>query len=197
MMCSYTQIYPRVSPHISKLATSLTIDQEWVSGDRDATAQWSYDFSPDNSYVAYHKLYRQEQLPFAEVNQQTEYGYWYYSTLSTNTLTHRTGGSDATTRQQFATNGSLDNTVDTNYRAIRNAYPVFAFAQDLGSVGSTSVYTMFQLSLHQTDAVQFLGEKDVQVVPSLWTSYFSDEVAAVSSLLWHQQVQSRLIDNHR
>ena len=70
-MCSYTQIYPRVSLHTSILAISLTADSEWVSGDRDATAQWSYDMSPDDSYVAYHKLYRQEQLPFAEINQQT------------------------------------------------------------------------------------------------------------------------------
>ena len=180
MTCSYTQIYLQVSLQPSILAISLTIDQEWVSGDRDATAQWSYDIAPNDSYVAYHKLFRQEQLPFAEVNQPTEYGYWYYSTLSTTTLTHRTGGTDVATRQQFATNGSLDNTVDTNFRAIRDAYPVFAFAQDLGSVGSTSVSTLFQLSLHQTDAVQFLGEKDVQVVPSLWTSYFSDDVTAVS-----------------
>ena len=159
---------------------SLTARQEWVSGDRDAIAQWSYDISPDDSYVAFHKLFRQEQLPFAEVNQQTEYGYWYYSTLSTTTLTHRTGGTDVDTRKQFATTGSLDNSLDTNYRPIRDAYPVFAFAQDLASVGSTPVATTFQLSLHQTDAVQFLGEKDVQVVPSLWTSYFSDDVAAVS-----------------
>jgi hypothetical protein len=180
-MCSYTQTYPRVSLHTSILAISLTNDPEWVSGDRDAIAQWSYDISPDDSYVAYHKLYRQEQLPFAEVNQQTEYGYWYYSTLSTTTLTHRTGGTDVATRQQFATSGSLDNSVDTNYRPIRNSYPVFAFAQDLGSIGSTPVATTFQLSLHQKDAVQFLGEgQDVQVVPSLWTSYFSDDVSAVS-----------------
>jgi len=95
-------------------------------------------------------------------------------------LTHRSGA-DAATRQQFATNGSLDNSADTNYRPIRDAYPVFAFAQDLGSVGSVPVATTFQLSLHQKDAVQFLGEgQDVQVVPSLWTSYFSDDVSAVS-----------------
>ena len=178
--CSFTQTYPRVSLHTSTLIIPLTNDQEWVSGDRDAIAQWSYDISPDDSYVAYHKVFRQEQLPFAEINQQTEYGYWYYSTLSTTTLTHRSGA-DAATRQQFATNGSLDNSADTNYRPIRDAYPVFAFAQDLGSVGSVPVATTFQLSLHQKDAVQFLGEgQDVQVVPSLWTSYFSDDVAAVS-----------------
>jgi hypothetical protein len=177
----YTDISAGESAYTSTLGISLTNGPEWVSGDRDAIAQWSYDISPDDSYVAYHKLYRQEQLPFAEINQQTEYGYWYYSTLSTTSLTHRTGGTDVATRQQFATNGSLDNSADTNYRPIRDSYPVFAFAQDLGSVGSTPVATTFQLSLHQNDAVQFLGEgQDVQVVPSLWTSYFSDDVSAVS-----------------
>lgn len=158
----------------------LTANLEWVSGDRTAIAQWSFDVdSSDSGSVAYHKVFRQEQLPFAEINQQTEYGNWYYAAESTEGLTHRSG-SDTVTRQQFATRGSLDNAADANYRSINNAWPVFAFAQDLGSVGSSSRSTLFQLSLHQKDAVQFLGENGVQVVPSLWTSYFSDDIAAVS-----------------
>jgi len=150
-----------------------------VSGDRAATAEWSYDVSSDNSGVAYHKVFRQEQLPFAEINQQTEFGNWYYATKTTSSLTHRSGA-DTITRQQFATTGFLDNAADINYRPIRDAWPVFAFAEDLGSVGSSPVSTLFQISLHQTEAIQFLGEGGVQVVPSLWTSYFPDDVTAVS-----------------
>lgn len=163
----------------------LTSYQEWVSGDRNAIAEWSYDVnSTDSGNVAYHKVFRQEQLQFTEINDQTEYGNWYYTAANVDGLTHRSGP-DTDTRQQFATGGSLDNTIDTNYRSINNAWPVFAFAQDLRSVGSSSKSALFQLSLHQEDAVQFLGENGVQVVPSLWKSYFSDDIAAVSVGLEH------------
>jgi len=174
----YTDISAGEYPSVIA-STWLTSDTEWVSGDRAAIAEWSYDVSSDINAVAYHKVFRQEQLPFAEINQQTEFGNWFYATQSTTGLMHRSGA-DTVTRQQFATSGGLDNTADANYRAIQDAWPVFAFAKDLGSVGSSSVSTLFQLSLHQKDAIQFLGESGVQVVPSLWTSYFSDDVAAVS-----------------
>lgn len=180
MMCSCTRTSQQVGLAIPHTMTLLTTDQEWVSGDRAAIAEWSYGVGKDESSdgIAYHKVFRQEQLPFAEINQQTEYGNWYYATKNTASLTHRSGA-DTVTRLQFATSGVLDNKADANYRSIQDAWPVFAFAQDLGSVGSTPESALFQLSLHQKDAVQFLGENGVQVVPSLWTSYFSDDIAAV------------------
>lgn len=178
--CSYTQTSQLVGTRPLGIEILLTRIPEWVSGDRNAIAEWSFDVdTSDSGSVAYHKVFRQEQLPFAEINQQTEYGNWYYTAADAEGLTHRSG-SDTDTRKQFATSGSLDNAADTNYRSINNAWPVFAFAQELGSVGSSSKSALFQLSLHQKDAVQFLGENGVQVVPSLWTSYFSDDIAAVS-----------------
>jgi hypothetical protein len=179
MTCSCTQISRRVSLSTSCITILLTISQEWVSGDRTAIAEWDYGVdSSDNRAIAYHKVWRQEQLPFAEINQQTEYGNWHYAVENTTSLTHRSGA-DTVTRQQFAASGSLDGATDKNYRSINNAWPVFAFAHDLGSVGSSAIPTLIQLSLHQRDAIQFLGEKGVQIVPSLWTSYFSDDIAAV------------------
>jgi hypothetical protein len=129
--------------------------------------------------VAYHKVFRQEQLPYAEINQQTEYGNWYYATENVASLTHRSGA-DTTVRKQFADNGHLDNSADSNYRPISQAYPVFGFSRDLGSVGSSSASALFQISLHQENAIQFLGANGIQPVPSLWTSYFDDEIKAVS-----------------
>jgi hypothetical protein len=177
--CSCTQISRLVRLGSSYITISLTHLQEWVSGDRAAIAEWSYGVdSSDTDAIAYHKVWRQEQLSFSEINQQTEYGNWYYATENATSLTHRSGA-DTVTRQQFAASGSLDNAADTNFRSIQNAWPVFAFAHDLGAVGSSAVSILIQLSLHQKDAVQFLGKNGVQVVPSLWTSYFSDDIAAV------------------
>ncbi|KAM0716266.1 hypothetical protein Q7P37_007711 [Cladosporium fusiforme] len=128
--------------------------------------------------VAYHKVFRQSQLLFTEINQQTEYGNWYYATDDAATLTHQSGA-DVTVRQQFTREGALDDTADTNYRPINDAFPVFGFSRNLGSVGSSSANVVFQLSLHQENAVQFLGRDGVASVPSLWTSYFSDDIHAL------------------
>lgn len=129
--------------------------------------------------VAYHKVFRQEQLPYAEINQQTEYGNWYYATENVASLTHQSGA-DTAVRQQFVDNGLLDNSADGNYRPIQQAYPVFGFSRDMGSVDSSPASALFQISLHQENAIQFLGQNGVQPVPSLWTSYFSNDTQAVS-----------------
>lgn len=124
-------------------------------------------------------MFRQEQLPYAEINQQTEYGNWYYATENVASLTHQSGA-DTAVRQQFIDNGLLDNSADGNYRPIQQAYPVFGFSRDMGSVDSSPASALFQISLHQENAIQFLGQNGVQPVPSLWTSYFSNDTQAVS-----------------
>jgi hypothetical protein len=68
----------------------------------------------------------------------------------------------------------LNNTKDTNYRAIDDNYPVFGFASDLGNVTS-SVSTLYTIGLAQEQAVQFDGKDGVQPISSLWTSYFDSE----------------------
>jgi len=153
------------------------ISAEWVSGDHAATAQWSYgDVDGD---IAYHKVYRQQQLEFSETNQQADWGYWYYATANTNGLTYQSG-SDVTVRGHFAAGGNLPNTQDNDYRGINDDWPVFAFAVDLDQVEGTTQSRLFQLSLHQDNCVQFEGKLNtVTKLPCLWTDYFSSETAAM------------------
>lgn len=82
--------------------------------------------------VAYHKVWRQQQLEFSELDQQANWGYWYYATDNTKGLTYQSGA-DADVRSQFIDNGKLANTEDTNYRGIDDRFPVFGFAKDLGT----------------------------------------------------------------
>ncbi|WPG98109.1 Hypothetical protein R9X50_00089500 [Acrodontium crateriforme] len=128
--------------------------------------------------VAFHKVWRQEQLEFSEVNQQANWGNWYYATDNAKNLTHQSGA-DADVRGQFLTNGFLLNTQDVDYRAINDRYPVFGFALDLGVVTKSPVDTLFQLSLHQEHCIQFEGANGVEQLPCLWNSYFNSETAAV------------------
>ena len=96
-------------------------------------------------------------------------------------------GTNTDVRSAFATSGRLADTNDTNYRAINDSYPVFAFAVDLGAVNTAAVSTIFTLGLAQKEAIQFDGASGNASVPSLWTSYFSNEVDAVSHLLKEQR----------
>jgi hypothetical protein len=154
--------------------TNLMI--EWVSGDRNAVAAWEYGTTDG---VAYHKVYRQTQLAFSEVNQQGEWGDWYWATQDSNNMTHQSG-EDTVVRGQFASNGKLTNDGDTNFRAVASAWPVFGFSSDLGKVGSSPVSTLFTLGLTQIEAIQYEGASAYAPVPSLWKSYFDTDLAAVS-----------------
>lgn len=174
-----------------------------MSGDRSAVAEWQYGVEPTaapstisrirraispstnpirqaaSDGIAYHQIYRQTQLAFSEVQDQTEYGNFYYATDDSADLTFQSGP-DVDVRAQFTTKGVLANSKDTNFRAINQDYPTFAFAVNLGDVSSTPVSTLFTLGLAQEQAVQFDGAQGDVVVPSLWTSYYSSDLAALS-----------------
>ena len=128
--------------------------------------------------IAYHKFYRQTQLLWSETGDQTDYGDWYWATDNVAGLSFQSGA-DTAVRSAFVTSGTLANTNDTNFRAINDDYPTFAFAVDLGSVGATTVGTLFSLGLTQEQAIQFDGASGDVSVPSLWTSYYATELDAV------------------
>ena len=131
--------------------------------------------------IAYHKFYRQTQLLFSETADQADWGNWYWATNSVANLTYQSGA-DIDVRGSFTARGYLPDTSDTNYRSIQANYPVFGFAVDLGSVGASSVDTLFTLALAQQQAVQFNGANGTVSLPSLWTSYFANDLDAVCLL---------------
>ncbi|KAL4884746.1 hypothetical protein BJY04DRAFT_215199 [Aspergillus karnatakaensis] len=152
------------------------VSAEWVSGDRSAIAQWDYGVTDKG--VAYHKIHRQTPLLFSEHRDQAEWGDWYWATDSGVGLTYQTGA-DVDVRGAFASNGSLSNTNEANYRAISNEWPVFGFSHDLGSIQS-STRVLFSIGLTQTEAIQYTGNSTtLSPVPSLWTSYFSTGLDAL------------------
>lgn len=89
-------------------------------------------------------------------------------------------GADVTVRQNFLNNGVLPNILDSNYRAINRNWPVFVFANALRNVSITPVNTLYTIVHAQQDAIHFNGANGFTTVPSLWTSYFSSDLAMVS-----------------
>jgi len=158
----------------------VDISGEWASGDSSSVITWDYSTTTKTSpKVAFHTFERETQLLFSEINDRAEWGSWYWTADTAEGLTFQSGA-DTTVRQTFVSNGSLPNTKDTNFRAIDDDYPVFAFSHDLGSVGASAVSNVYTLSLFQPEAIQFLGTGDVQSVPSLWSSYFADPELAIT-----------------
>lgn len=94
-------------------------------------------------------------------------------------LTYQSGA-DVDVRGQFVNNGSLADTEDTDYRAINDDYPVFGFALDLGSVGSSSVESVFSINLAQgAAAIIYDSAAGNQTITSLWTATYSDDLSAL------------------
>ncbi|KZM27291.1 catalytic [Ascochyta rabiei] len=152
------------------------ISAEWVSGDVAVTAQWDFGLTDD---VVYHRLSRQDPQVLSEINDRAEWGSFYYVTDAKNGVSYQSGA-DGNVRGAFVTGGKLANLNDTNFRAINSTWPVFGYGVDLGSIGASPVSTLFPLGLCQDESIQFLGAEGVTVLPSLWKSYFADDLAALS-----------------
>ncbi|ESZ97777.1 hypothetical protein SBOR_1838 [Sclerotinia borealis F-4128] len=151
---------------------------EWTSIHKTDTAQWNY--TVDNG-IASHRSWRQTQSEFNAdyADDQAHWGSWLWSTKAVAGMTFQSGH-DVVVRQNFLSNGSLPNTQDTVYRAIQDAWPVFAFSNNLGNVGSTPVDTLYTIVHAQQNAIYFLGDGGLRSVPSLWTSYWNSDISLVS-----------------
>ncbi|KAH6875974.1 hypothetical protein BKA58DRAFT_310214, partial [Alternaria rosae] len=163
------------SPHNVQIYTDISA--EWTSGDVAAVAEWSYGTTSDG--IGYHKIWKQNQQTLSEVNDRAEWGNWYYSTEVIEGLSHKSGA-DSEVRDAFDNDGSLDNAEDSEFRPINAEWPVFGYALDMGSVGPAVKKQLYTIGLCQDDAIQFLGADGLKNVPSLWKSYFGDDLAALS-----------------
>ncbi|KAI1178624.1 glutaminase GtaA [Nemania sp. FL0916] len=153
------------------------VSGEWASGDLGAVIEWDYGTADG---IAYHTFHRQNQTEITESRELPNWGSFYWSTGISYGLSYQSG-SDVDVRGAFKQNGVLANTKDTNFRAVNDNWPVFGFAQDLGSVSEKSVNILFTIGLTQDNAIQLLGEgSDLTTYPSLWKSYFSSDLDAVT-----------------
>ncbi|XDG04405.1 hypothetical protein ABKA04_004020 [Annulohypoxylon sp. FPYF3050] len=153
------------------------VSAEWASGDLNAIIEWDHN-SADG--VAYHQFERQDQEPMSETNQQPNWGTWFWSTKDVEGLTWQSG-EDTVVRGAFIDNGVLPNTKDSNYRAVTDNWPVFGFANDLGSVGTDAVSTLYSIGMTQDGAINLFGEgSNLTTYPALWNSYFSSDVDAMT-----------------
>ncbi|KAI0073113.1 DUF1793-domain-containing protein [Panus rudis PR-1116 ss-1] len=107
------------------------ISAEWLTGNVSSPVIWK----TSTGNIITHTAQLAQQVTYGEDGDRSQYGAAYYSTPMANGVTYQTG-QDEVVRAQFANNGTLLNTQDTDFRAVSDRWPVFAFAHDLGEIGT-------------------------------------------------------------
>ncbi len=171
------------------------ISGEWAHGDSNQLIRWApetislnADGSNNAGALASWTITPNTPTVFNQVNDYPSWGTVLFSTKASGALTTQSGA-DSAVRSQFVGFGRLTNANDTNQpRAINNNYPVFAFSNAFGTVGTTPTKPFTLLLGHVRDpAINFLGNG----VHSLWRDYwpayenmlafaYNDAAAAVS-----------------
>ena len=89
-------------------------------------------------------------------------------------------GQDTVVRGQFANNGVLLNSQDTEFRAVSDRWPVFAFAEDLGFISQTSTPVVFSVGHIRDPAAEYIiANNQVQSRSSYFLSSHSTPADAV------------------
>ncbi|KAK7739143.1 hypothetical protein SLS53_005779 [Cytospora paraplurivora] len=144
---------------------------EFASGS-DVTQNITWDHG-STSGVLYNTFQLSTQQEFVELSQQAGWGQWFISTADTDGVTWKIGA-DTVVRPQFEANQTLDNTQDTDYRAINDNWPVFALSKDLGNVSSSEVGVLFTIGVSQDNVVNFQGNSSsATALTALWKSVYS------------------------
>ena len=171
------------------------ISGEWAHGDDNQLIKWNQesisltsDGSSQPGSLDTWTVTPANPAKFNQVNNYPSWGTVLFSTKASNSLTIQSGA-DVTVRSGFVANGHLDNSNDTDQpRPINDNFPVFAFANAFGTVGTTATQPFTLLLGHiRNPAINFLGKPQ----PSLWNQYwrnyesmlafaYNDSTAAVS-----------------
>ncbi|KAF9782924.1 hypothetical protein BJ322DRAFT_182136 [Thelephora terrestris] len=165
--------------HQVQLYTDVT--GEWlISGGTQPQSDQLFQWQATTGTTVNYQFSLQNQTQFLEVGGRARYGSVVYSTTQVSGLTYEVGP-DTVLRPGFISSGALNNTVDTQFRAISDMWPVFAFAHDLGVVGSTATTPVVYTIGHVRDPlVQVLNVPNIN---SLRGSYYLTRYSSTPDLV--------------
>jgi hypothetical protein len=144
------------------------ITGEWASSDESDVISWDATTTGSNRYWS---VQLQTPDPLTENTQMANWGSVIWGTPLAKNLSYQSGYS-ADVRNQFATAGSLADVIDTDYRAVNDDQPAFAFASDLGTVTSREQSVSFAVGHVRTPLISY-GPDATPILP-WWTTYWKD-----------------------
>ena len=179
-----------------------SITGQWlIPSDTEPESDQLFQWETVAGDIISHQMSLQNQTQFREVGGRPRYGSVVYSTkqvcsvssctkfcrsfinvFQINGVTYQVGENTAV-RQGFMTNGSLSNTVDSQFRAIDANWTVFGFGHDLGVVGPTSTMTtpvVYNIGYVRDPLAQLLNIPNVN---SLRGSYYLTRYNNTSDLV--------------
>jgi hypothetical protein len=147
------------------------ISGEWAHGTSSTLINWQeQQVAHSGGNLTVMTVTPSSPTVLAETNDYPSWGQAVWATNTQSNLSYQSGA-DTTIRSQFVSQGTLNNTMDTNMpRAINNNWPVFAFDFALGSINGTPTSPLVLALGHvRQPAVSYQGNQ----VPPLWQSYWS------------------------
>ncbi|KAF8901959.1 hypothetical protein CPB85DRAFT_1438878 [Mucidula mucida] len=176
------------SQHSIQLYSDVT--GEWLSNDLDSQCEWA---TIKSSSLLIHRAALSKPSSMKEVSDIAEDTTLYYAFPNGKGVTYRTGDANVS-RPQWAKNKALENSEDTNFRAISNAYPTFSFALDLGTISSTSESVMWALGLTRDPSIKYTAQDRHAYY---WTKYSNvgDAVTAFVSDFDNARDRAVALDN--
>ncbi|KAF8900337.1 hypothetical protein CPB85DRAFT_163127 [Mucidula mucida] len=163
---------------------------EWLSNDLDSQCEWA---TIKSSSLLIHRAALSKPSSMKEVSDIAEDTTLYYAFPNGKGATYRTGDA-AVSRPQWAKNKALENSEDTNSRAIGKAFPTFSFALDLGTISSTSESVMWALGLTRDPSIKYTTQDRHAYY---WTKYSNvgDAVTAFVSDFDNARDRAVALDN--
>ncbi|HSZ43340.1 MAG TPA: DUF5127 domain-containing protein [Trebonia sp.] len=150
------------------------ITGEWASSAESDVITWDAITTGSNRYWS---VQLQDPQPLTENAQMAQWGTAIWGSPRAGNLTYQSGYADDV-RNQFATAGSLANTNDTDFRAIDDNQPVFAFASDIGTLAGTGTdgadgerSVSFTVGHVRTPLISY-GPDGTPILP-WWTTYWA------------------------
>jgi hypothetical protein len=153
------------------------ITGQWASSDKGGEITWQAITTKKSRYWS---VQLKTQEPLGEYEQMAQWGHAIWGCPRAAKVTHQSGYS-AAVRQKFANGGRLANTSDKDFRAIDDRQPVFAFAQDFGTVRASQQLTRFLIGHVRTPLASY-GTDGTHLLP-LWTRYWRDWQAMADYVL--------------
>ncbi|KAK9899072.1 putative glutaminase A [Cystobasidium minutum MCA 4210] len=177
--------------HSVQIYTDIT--GEWASNDWNLNITWGKTVL--NSTLHVHEISLLNETLYGESQDSTLYGTVVYATDMNSSTTYMSGPSSSL-RQTFVTQGKLEDYMDTDYRAISDSQPGFAYAKDFGQVeASANATALFAIGHYRNPGVQYTAsgltapQSDRSLYfmaeyPSLESSlsFFYNDYATVSSM---------------
>ena len=173
----------------------MDVSGEFASGDVSKKIQWG---AYGHYGLLFHEFFQSSQTEFHESGEIASWGRWYLATDDQPGVTGQIG-EDKIVRGRFASTGSLANEYDTEYRPVKERWPVFAWSHNLGLVQSEEKERLFTLGLVQRQLINFAGlSGTMESVPSLLNPYFTTENQIVTAFFRdysHACAESDELDN--